>query len=258
LIRKLWRYRALTLSLVRRQYQLRYRQSLVGFAWAIIPVFASLAVATIVFHRVIGVNTGKVPYALFTLAGLAPWTFFASGLSTGIPVVAMSQQMVSRLAFPRAALPLAIIGTSLIDLGVTAVAFVIYAYATGAGLPATALWFPVLVLIEIVLASGLALLGSALNVFARDIRLMVPLLLQLWLFLTPVMYPLSHVKSSTLLTWFRINPMTGVVESFRDILIDGHAPSLSLLTPAIIGAVVVFVVGAWYFGATESRFADVV
>jgi lipopolysaccharide transport system permease protein len=257
LIRKLWRYRALTLSLVRRQYQLRYRQSLVGFAWAIIPVFASLAVATIVFHRVIGVNTGKVPYALFTLAGLAPWTFFASGLSTGIPVVAMSQQMVSRLAFPRAALPLAIIGTSLIDLGVTAVAFVIYAYVTGAGVPATALWFPVLVFIEIVLAAGLTLLGSALNVFARDIRLMVPLMLQLWLFLTPVMYPLSHVKG-TLKIWFRINPMTGVVQSFRDILIGGRAPSLSLLMPAIIGALVVLVIGAWYFGATESRFADVV
>ncbi len=101
----LWRYRHLVESLVRRQYQLRYRQSLAGIMWAIIPPLASLAAATLVFDRVAQVNTGSTPYPLFAFAGVAPWTFFANGLSFGVPSVVSAQQMVSRLRFPRAAIP---------------------------------------------------------------------------------------------------------------------------------------------------------
>jgi lipopolysaccharide transport system permease protein len=255
--RRLWRYRALTTGLVYRQYQLRYRQSAGGILWAIVPPIASLLVATIVFHRVIGVQTGKVPYALFTLAGLAPWTFFSSAISLGVPSVIGSAQMVQRLPFPRAVLPLSVLGTALIDLFVALLAFVVYAYITGAGLPITALWFPPLLLIEIVLAIGVTMLGSALNVFARDIRLAVPLIVQLWLFLTPVMYPLSTVPAS-LRTWYLVNPMTGLVEAFRDVLIYGNAPAMADLIPSLIGAVVLLVIGTWYFTTTEPRFADVI
>jgi ABC-type polysaccharide/polyol phosphate export permease len=165
--------------------------------------------------------------------------------------------MVQRLPFPRAVLPLSVLGTALIDLFVALLAFVVYAYITGAGLPITALWFPPLLLIEIVLAIGVTMLGSALNVFARDIRLAVPLIVQLWLFLTPVMYPLSTVPAS-LRTWYLVNPMTGLVEAFRDVLIYGNAPAMADLIPSLIGAVVLLVIGTWYFTTTEPRFADVI
>jgi lipopolysaccharide transport system permease protein len=247
------------LSLIRRQYQLRYRQSLVGFSWAIIPPLASLFVATVVFHGVIGVQSGKpgVPYTLFTLAALVPWTFFSQSVTAGVPSIVGSMQMVTRLPFPRAAIPFSMIGTSMIDLGISLVGFVFFAVITQAGLPITVLWLPLVLLIELVLVMGVVLLGSAVNVFARDIRIAIPLLMQLWLFLTPVMYPLEKVKGA-LRAIYLLNPMTGIVEMFRQILAYGEAPSTNLLLVAAIGALVMLMIGTWYFAVTEERFADVI
>ena len=252
-----WRHRMLVSSFVRRQYQLRYRQSFAGFLWAIVPPLASLSVATLVFHEVIGVETGSISYPLFLLAGLAPWSFFQSGLSGGISSIVAQQSMVTRLAFPRAAIPLSILGTGLIDLAITSVLFVVFAIVTGAGIPLTALWAPLLLLVEIVFTAGIVLFGSALNMFVRDVKLAVPLLAQLWLLLTPVMYPLDTVPDR-LRPFYLANPMTGLIESFRDVLILGLRPDLELLAPSLIGAVLIFTAGAWYFGVTEPRFADVI
>jgi lipopolysaccharide transport system permease protein len=259
LIARLWAYRELLLSLIRRQYQLRYRQSLVGFSWAIIPPLASLFVATVVFHGVMGVQSGKagVPYTLFTLAALVPWTFFSQSVTAGVPSIVGSMQMVTRLPFPRAAIPFSMIGTSMIDLGISLMGFVLFAIITNAGLPITALWLPLVLLIELVLVVGVVLLGSAVNVFARDIRIAIPLLMQLWLFLTPVMYPLEKVKGA-LRALYLLNPMTGIVEMFRQILAYGEAPSMNLLLVAAIGALTMLVIGTWYFAVTEERFADVI
>jgi lipopolysaccharide transport system permease protein len=257
-MRRLWRARALVLTLVRRQYQLRYRQSAAGIVWALIPPLATLGVGLLLFRGVFGVRGGRGPYELEVLSALIPWTFFASSITTGVPSVIGSLNMVSRLAFPRAVLPLSAVGLSLLDLGIAAVAFVVLALVHGTGLAVTALWAPVLLLIEVPLVVGLVLLGSALNVFARDIRLAVPLLVQFWLLLTPVMYPLSEVKDPGIRSLYMLNPMTGLVESFRHALVEGLAPRPEMLTPAIIGAVVLLVVGWWYFRSVEPRFADVI
>jgi lipopolysaccharide transport system permease protein len=257
LLRRVWRHRALITSLVRRQYQLRYRQSAVGFAWALLPPLAAVGVGNLLFKHVVHVDTGRASYGLFALAALIPWTLFANSLILGVPSVVGASSMITRLAFPRAALPLSMAGLSLIDLALTMVAFVALAFIQGVGVPVTALWVPVLLLVELPLIVGIVLFGSALNVFARDIRLAVPLLVQFWLFLTPVMYPLRAVPASLRSTYL-VNPMTGLVESFRQVLVAGHAPSVSLLLPAIVGAVVALVVGVWYFGSTEARFADVI
>jgi homopolymeric O-antigen transport system permease protein len=252
-----WRHRTLVLSFVRRQYQLRYRQSFAGIGWAVVPPLASLVVATVVFHKVIGVDTGSVSYPLFALAGLAPWSFFASSVSSGVPSISAQMMMVTRLAFPRVAIPLSIIGTGLIDLAITSALFLGFAILSGAGVPLTALWAPLLLLVEITFTLGIVLFGSALNVFARDIRLGVPMLVQLWLYLTPVMYPLDTVPDS-LRGVYLANPMTGVIESFRRVLIEAQAPDVSVLMPAVVGSLLALVVGTWYFAATEPRFADVV
>jgi len=258
-LHRLWTYRDLVVSLIRRQFQLRYRQSLVGISWAIFPPLASLLVATVVFHEVIGVQSPKagVSYPLFTLAALTPWTFFANSLTSGVPSIVGSMQMVTRLPFPRAVIPLSMIGTSLLDLGIASVGFVVFAIVTGSGIPLTALWFPALLALEVILVIGVVLLGSAINVFARDVRLAIPLLTQLWLFLTPVMYSLESVPDS-LRPLYLINPMTGLVELFRQVLAYGQAPSLDLVVPALAGAVALLLVGFWYFTAIEDRFADVI
>lgn len=259
MIRRLWEYRHLVLSLVRRQYQLRYRQSLVGFTWAILPPLASLLVATIVFHGVIGVQSpdSKVSYSLFTLAAITPWTFFAQSLGSAIPSIVTSMQMVTRLPFPRASLPLSMIGTSMIDLAISVVAFVVFAIVTGNGVPVTAVWFPFILALETLLIVGVVLLTSALNVFIRDIRIAVPLVTQLWLLLTPVMYSLESVPAG-LRPLYLLNPMTGIVEASREVLAYGRPPSLELLVPATIGAVFALAAGISYFNATESRFADAI
>lgn len=257
MIRGIWSHRQLVASLIRRQFQLRYRQSFVGVLWALVPPLAVLGVGVVVFKEVVEVDTGSVSYTVFALAALAPWTFLANSVILGVPTIAESPHIVARLVFPRAVLPLSMIGVSLLDLAVSIGIFTVFAYGLGYGLPMMALWFPVLLLIELVFVVGVVLLGSALNVFARDVRLAVPLLVQLWLFLTPVLYPLSSVPT-TLREWYLLNPMTGLVESFRRILVYGLPPDVGLLTPAILGAVTAFLVGSWYFGATESRFADVI
>jgi len=257
MIRRLWIQRALLLTLIRRQYQLRYRQSFVGFVWALLPALGTVGVGAVLFDRVIGVDTGRTPYGVFALAALVPWTFFANSISMGVPSVISASSMVTRLAFPRAVLPLAAVGLSVIDFGVVGVAFVGVALLTGEGLPLTAFWAPLLLLIELPLVCGVVLLGSALNVFARDIKLGVPLLVQFWLILTPVMYPLNSVPAG-IKSWYMANPMTGLVESFRMVLVRGEPPTIELLLPAAIGAVVMTFIGLWYFSVIEPRFADAI
>ena len=255
---RLWAHRALVFTLVRRQYQLRYRQSAVGFWWALLPPLATLGVGAVLFQQVARVDTGDAPYGVSTLAALIPWTFFANSVILGVPSIVGSVSMITRLSFPRAVLPVSMVGLSLVDLVITSGAFLAFALIQGTGVPLTALWAPVLLLLEIPLVLGMVLLGSALNVFARDIRLAVPLLVQFWLFLTPVMYALPSEASPQIRSFYLLNPMTGLVESFRRVLVYGQPPSAELLVPAMIGAAAALLIGVWYFGSTEPRFADVV
>ena len=247
--------RHLLYSLARREYQLRYRQSFAGLGWAIIIPVVTLIVGNVLFHQTFRVSTEGVNYAVFSLAGLVPWSFFSGSLTAGSGSIVTNRQIVTKLPFPRAVLPLADITTSLIDLGVALVLFVGVTLILGPGLPWTAVWIPVLLTIEIVFVVGIVFLITSMNVFARDIRLGVPIAVQLWLFLTPVLYPLTKVPPH-LRSLFRLNPMTGLVESFRDALVFGKSPNWGFLVPAIVGAVVMFVIGVWYFKETEPRFAD--
>ena len=257
MLSSIWSYRHLAIFLTRAQYKLRFRQSSIGILWAVLVPLAMLGVGAIVFGRVAKVDTGATPYALFAAASLPAWVFFANSLVFGIPSLGSYPAMVQRFAFPRATIPLSMVGASLLDFGIALGIFGVFAFAIGDGLPITVLWVPVLVLIELPLVAGMVLLGSALNVFARDFRLAVPLVTQLLLFITPVMYPLD-LADGRLRTFFLLNPMTGIVESFRSVLVIGGAPSPGILAISLVGAVLALAVGMWYFDATESRFADVI
>lgn len=257
MIATVWRSRHLIAALTARQYTLRYRQSFAGLLWALVSPLAILGVGTMVFRRVVGVGTGDVPYALFTLAAVVPWTFFASGVNSGVSSVVQSKGMVQKLPFPKVVLPLSLVGNALIDLAIAAGIFVVASIALGHGLPLSALWTPVLLLIEVALVLGLSLFGGALNVFARDIRLGLPLLIQMWLLVTPVMYPLTSVPERYR-DLYMLNPMTGLVEAFRTVLVHGRAPDVALLVPALVGAAISLLIGVWYFTTTEKRFADAI
>ncbi len=257
MLSRLWVARHLVAALVRRTFQVRYRQSLVGYWWALLPPLGMLAVGFLVFDKVAGVESGEKGYALVTMSALVSWNLFANSVVNGVPIIASTTQMVSRLPFPKAALPISVIGSGLLGMFIASVLFLIIALVSGNGIPATAVWVPALLGIELLFVIGVLLLGSALDVFARDVRLAVPLLAQLWLLVTPVMYTLDSVPSD-LRALYLLNPMTGIVESFRQVLVFGHSPDLELLVPALVAAACTFIVGTWYFGATEGRFADAV
>jgi lipopolysaccharide transport system permease protein len=253
---RLWTYRDLLISLSRNQFRLRYRQSFLGLAWAILPPLATLGAGALVFHHVVGIQAGRFPYAIVTMAGLVPWTFFANSLTLGVPSIIAAQPLVTRLPFPRAILPLSLVGTSFADLLISLLIFAGFALGYGVGVPVTVAWMLLLIPIEVAFISGVVLLGSAIGAFARDVRLMVPVAVQIWLFLTPVLYPLSTVPKG-LRSLYLLNPMTGIVESFRRILVYNTGPEISLLWRTLAGTAVVLVLGWWYFDATEGRFADV-
>jgi lipopolysaccharide transport system permease protein len=256
LFKGLWSHRFLMVTLIRRQFHLRYRQTAVGWIWSILPPLATLAMATLVFHKVAGVEApGNTSYGAFTLVALAPWTFFTNCLSAGVPSVVQGSQMVTKLAFPRSVIPLSMIGVSLVDLAIANGLLFAYLLITGVPIPSTIAWFPLLLLIEVLLVSGVVLLMCSLNVFARDIKLGLPLFTQLWLFLTPVLYPLSEVGDD-LRNLYLLNPMTGLVASFREVILVGRPPSMELLTPSLIATGVLMLVGIWYFSSVEHRFAD--
>jgi lipopolysaccharide transport system permease protein len=252
-----WTHRFMVASLVRRQWQLRYRQSAIGLFWAILPPLATLGVGTLLFQAVLQVRTGGANYPVFAMAALVPWTLFANSITLGVPSVVASLGIITRLSFPRAVIPLSMVGLAFTDFAVASVGFVVIVILTGSAIPSTAIWVPVLLAIEIPLVSGLTLWWSAVNVFARDVRLAVPLLIQLWLFVTPVLYPLSAVPDRVAAIYMA-NPMTGLVESFRRVLVFGQPPTLRLLLPSLIGMAIAMLIGTWYFGATERRFADVI
>ena len=257
LLRRLWAHRGLVASFMRRMFQLRYRQSAVGIAWAFVLPLVTVGMGSLVFDEVAGVDTGGTPYVVFVMAALVPWSFCANSVLFGVISITTSMQLVTRLPFPRAALPVSVVGVALIDLAVSAFLFVVVAVTVGSGIPLSALWLPLPLAVEVVLVAGVVLLLSAVNVFARDIGLAAPLLVQLWLFLTPVLYPLASVPSH-LRGLYLLNPMTGLVETFRDILVYGHAPRPEMIVPAAVGAAAAFLLGRWYFAASEPRFADVV
>ena len=256
MMRELWARRALIDSLVRRTFVLRYRQSFGGVLWALVPSLGILTAGSIVFDNDSSAATGAEPYALLTMAALVPWSLFASSITFGVPSIVQAQPMVTRLPFPKATLPIAAIGTSMIDLAISGVLFVVLSYVIGDGLPLTALWFPVLIAVEMLMIAGILLLGSAMNVFAWDIKMIVPMATQFWLLITPVMYSLESVRDMRSL--YLANPMTGIVESSRRVLVYGQPPAFDLLMPTIIGASVLLLIGMWYFSSVENRFADVI
>jgi lipopolysaccharide transport system permease protein len=256
MVKEIWTRRALINSLVRRTFVLRYRQSFGGVLWAIVPSLGILIAGSIVFDNGAAADGGPHPYILLTMAALVPWSLFASSITFGVPSIVQAQPMVTRLPFPKATLPIAAIGTSMIDLAISGVLFVVLSYVIGDGLPLTALWFPVLIAVEMLMIAGILLLGSAMNVFAWDIKMIVPMATQFWLLITPVMYSLESVRDMRSL--YLANPMTGIVESSRRVLVYGQPPAFDLLMPTIIGASVLLLIGMWYFSSVENRFADVI
>jgi lipopolysaccharide transport system permease protein len=260
-----WRYRELVYFLIWRDIKVRYKQTALGAAWAIIQPFFTMVVFTIFFGRLAGVPSDGVPYPIFSFAGLLPWGLFSKALSDAGRSMIANRSMITKVYFPRLVIPLASVLSGLVDFGIGFLVLigmmVYYNYMPGSETQITPtiaiLTLPVFVLLALVTALGVGLWLSALNVIYRDINYILPFLTQFWLFVTPIAYPSSIVPEQW--RWlYAINPMTGVVEGFRWALLGVDTAPGPMLAVSSIIAVLLLVSGLFYFRRMERTFADMV
>jgi homopolymeric O-antigen transport system permease protein len=235
----------------------RYQQSLLGGLWAIIQPASTVVIFSIVFTRFVKVDTGGIPYVLFSYATVVPWTLFSASLIDMISSLVDNMNLVTKIYFPREVLPIAAMLGRLFDFGIATILLVALMIYYGVPLlDASWTWIPVVLGIQIALALGLGFIGAALNVFYRDVKHLITLGLQLWLYASPVIYPLSVVPKE-LQTLYFLNPMAGIIEAYRDVLLLRMWPS-SYLAWSAFSALVILFVGYWFFKRVEFQFADVV
>ncbi len=254
---ELWRYRELFWILIWRDLKVRYRQTILGAAWVLIQPLLTMLIFTFLFNRVAKIEAGGgVPYSVFVLAGLLPWNFFAGALQNSGNSLVGSSHLISKVYFPRLLVPAASVAAGLVDFSVTLV-LLGGLLAWRSIVPGAALvMLPVIVAVLILLAAGFGLWISALNVEFRDARVAVPFVLQIWMYATPVVYPL-HILPERFRRLAFLNPMTGITESFRNCLTRQPIP-WSALAVSAGWALTVLVTGAYFFRRTERIFADVI
>ena len=253
----LWRFRELLYFLIWRDVKVRYKQTLLGAAWAILQPLLTMVVFSIFFGKLARMPSDGVPYPLFAYVALVPWTFFANGLTLASNSLVANQTLLRKVYFPRLVIPVSAVAAGLIDFGIAFVVLLGLAARYGVPLTVNMIWLPALVLLALVTALGVGLWFAALNVLYRDIQYVVPFLVQVWLYATPIVYPSSLVPERWR-TLYAINPMVGVVEGFRWALLGtGTAPGLMILVSGI-AAVVTLIGGMFFFRRMEKTFSDVV
>ena len=256
-LREVWEYRGLVYFLVWRDLKVRYKQTALGAAWAVLRPFTTMVVFSVFFGRLAGIPSDDLPYPIFAYAALVPWTFFADGFSQAATSLVSSAHLVRKVYFPRLVLPLAAVLAALVDF---ALAFAVLAGMMafyGVAPTAHAAWLPLLLLLALVTALGLGLWLAAVNVRFRDVRHVVPYLRQVLLFVTPIAYPASLLDQPWR-TLYGVNPMAGVVEGFRWALLGTDtAPGGMILVSAAV-AVAMLASGAYFFRRTERQVADLI
>jgi lipopolysaccharide transport system permease protein len=255
-VRELWTYRELLYFLVWRDIKVRYKQTVLGAVWAILQPVMTMAVFALFLGRLAHVPSDGLPYPLFSFSGLVPWTYFATAVTGGAMSVVGSQQLISKVYFPRLLVPMAATATPLVDFAIAMATLgamlAWYHVAPGAAV----VWLPLLILLAAATAFAVSLWLSALMVVYRDVRYVVPFFMQFWMFATPVAYPASLVPAKWRLL-YGLNPMTGVIEGFRWALVGGPAPGPVVLVSAAAVAVLL-VTGLFFFRRLEGTFADVI
>ena len=253
----LWEYRELLYFLAKREIQVRYKQSVFGVSWAILQPVALAFIFTVFFGLLADVPSEGFPYPVFALAGLVPWLFVSQTVSQSALSMVGESNLLSKVYFPRLVLPLAKTLSLLLDLAIALVVLIVVVLLYGLGIGPQILVLPLFLLLAVVAAFGVGVLLSAINVEYRDVSVAVPLMIQIWLFATPVIYPGSLVEGA----WryvYALNPVVSVVDGFRWALLGARAPEPAVVAISATVAVACLCAGLAYFRKTEQFFADVV
>ena len=253
-----WAFRGTIRAFAERDIRVKYKQTALGVAWAVIQPLAFMAIFTLTIGRVAEVSEGHVPYAAFSLSALVPWTFIATGVSFGANGILMDAAMVRRVYFPREVPVLAAVAGASVDFGIGIVLFAVIGPFLGANVSWWWLLTPVLFLFLATLASAVAIPLAAMNVYYRDFRFAIPFAVQLWLFASPVAYPLSVVPPEWQPLYVALNPAAGLLASFSSVLAAGTAPNWTYLGVSLLGTFVIGLLGYLLFKRLEPNFADVI
>jgi lipopolysaccharide transport system permease protein len=255
--KELWRYRELLYFLIWRDIKVRYKQSLLGAAWAIIQPLLTMIIFTVFFGQWAGIPTDGVPQPIFYFTGILPWQFFQSGVSKAGTSLVASRNLITKIYFPRIAVPIAPIIAGLLDFGLAFLILIAMMLFYGI-VPTSAIWtLPLFLLLTILTAVGIGIWLAGLNVTYRDIGYVIPFLLQVWFFLSPIVYS-SSIVPEKLRPYYGLNPMAGVVQGFRWAILGIGKPDLVDLGASIGVALILLVSGIFYFKRMERTFADVV
>jgi len=255
-LRELWTFRELLYFLVWRDVKVRYKQTVLGAAWAILQPVMTMAVFAIFLGRLARVPSDNMPYPLFAFAGLVPWTYFATALANGSMSIVGSQQLISKIYFPRLLVPIASAVTPLVDFALAMATLVPLLWWYGVTPGAALVFLPAFVVLAMATAFAASLWLATLTVSYRDVRYLVPFVIQFWMFATPVAYPASLVPERWRVV-YGLNPLTGVVEGFRWSIAGGPPPGSMAGVSAIVVAAML-VTGLIYFRRFEGTFADVI
>ena len=256
-LRDLWEYRELLYFLIWRDIKVRYKQTALGASWAIIQPVMTMVVFSLFFGKLAKIPSDGIPYPVFSFAALVPWTFFANGITQGANSMVGSANLIKKIYFPRLAIPIAAVASGVVDFVLAFAVLLLLMFYYGIFPTAKVFWLPAFLLLALLTSLGVSLWLSAMNVEYRDIKYIVPFIVQFWLFATPIAYPSTLVPEP----WrelYAINPMVGVVEGFRWALLGSATAPGPMIAVSSGAALVILISGAFYFRRMEKTFADLV
>lgn len=254
---ELWHFRELLMALSAREIKIRYKQTLLGAAWAILQPLSLTLIFTLVFGIILKVDSGGVPYPVFAYSALVPWTFFSNSVTFGSLSVVNNGNLVTKVYFPREILPLSSIGAALFDFLMAGLVFLLILFFYRVAVNINFLFIFIIIPSIVLITSGISFFLSAVNVMFRDIRFVIPLLLQIWLYVTPVIYSTSQIPQKYQ-PLFKLNPLVSIIENFRQVTIYGNLPNLLEIGFNLVLSFLIFILGYWFFKSKEKIFADVI
>lgn len=267
--KNLFWYRELIAVLAWKQIVVRYKQSYLGLIWTLLKPLTFMLVFTLL-NSFVGISTGDIPYPVLSFTGLVPWVFFQESISEGIGSIVYNAQLIRKIYFPREVFPVTCVITKVVEFGINSFALACLLLYFGIMPSATIAWVPAILLYTILASLAVALAGAALNVFYRDVGTMMPIVLQLMMYASPVIYPMSLVKqklmvvhaagrwSEALFRIYTLNPMAGIIDSFQRVVLYRQGPDIDVLWPGMLVTALLLPISYATFKRAERYFADIV
>lgn len=251
------KYKDLFIQLTLREIKGKYKQSILGYAWVLLVPLLNLLVLNIVFQYFFRVHTGKIPYATYLFVGLVPWTFTANALSAATSSIIANNSLITKVFFPREIVPLSAITSKLVDLLLMCVILLIFLIVYRIPISITYIYIPFIFIIQLLLITGISLIFSSINVYFRDIENMLGVILTVWMYLTPIIYPPELIPENVRFI-FGLNPMVGIINAYRNTILYGVPPPWISFTFSIIISIILFILGIFVFRKLSRSFAEVV